>query len=80
VPAFCNYFKKIMNITFTDFINQYRIEQACIMLQQDISVGTVCFNCGFNNVTYFNKVFKTLTKKTPTEFKKGKLIPYRIAG
>ena len=80
VPAFCNYFKKIMNITFTDFINQYRIEQACIMLQQDISVGTVCFNCGFNNVTYFNKVFKTLTKKTPTEFKKGKLMPYHIAG
>jgi len=70
VPAFCNYFKKIMNITFTDFINQYRIEQACIMLQQDKSIGEVCFECGFNNVPYFNKVFKNIIKKTPSEFKK----------
>ncbi len=72
VPAFCNYFKKIMNITFTDFINQYRIEQACILLQQEKSVGEVCFECGFNNVPYFNKVFKNIIKKTPSEFKKTK--------
>jgi len=70
VPAFCNYFKKIMNITFTDFINQYRIEQACILLQQEKSIGEVCFECGFNNVPYFNKVFKNIVKKTPSEFKK----------
>ena len=70
VPAFCNYFKKIMHITFTDFINQYRIEQACMMLQQEKSIGEVCFECGFNNVPYFNKVFKNIVKKTPSEFKK----------
>jgi len=70
VPAFCNYFKKIMNITFTDFINQYRIEQACILLQQEKSIGEVCFECGFNNVPYFNKVFKNIVRKTPSEFKK----------
>ncbi|HTL07575.1 MAG TPA: AraC family transcriptional regulator [Chitinophagaceae bacterium] len=70
VPAFCNYFKKIMNITFTDFINQYRIEQACILLQQEKSIAEVCFECGFNNVPYFNKVFKNIVKKTPSEFKK----------
>lgn len=70
VPAFCNYFKKIMNITFTDFINQYRIEQACILLQQEKSIGEVCFACGFNNVPYFNKVFKSIVKKTPSAFKK----------
>jgi AraC-like DNA-binding protein len=70
IPAFCNYFKKTMNITFTDFLNQYRIEQACQLLQQEKSVGEVCFECGFNNVPYFNKVFKNITKKTPSEFKK----------
>ena len=70
VPAFCNYFKKIMNITFTDFINQYRIEQACILLLQEKSIGEVCFECGFNNVPYFNKVFKNIVKKTPSAFKK----------
>ena len=70
VPAFCNYFKKTMSITFTDFINQYRIEQACKLLQQEKSVGEVCFECGFNNVPYFNKVFKNITRKTPSAFKK----------
>lgn len=74
VPAFCNYFRKTMNMTFTDFINQYRIEQACILLQQEKSVGEVCFECGFNNVPYFNKVFKQIIKKTPSEFKKTKTI------
>jgi AraC-like DNA-binding protein/quercetin dioxygenase-like cupin family protein len=78
VPAFCNYFKKIMNITFTDFINQYRIEQACILLQQEKSVGEVCFECGFNNVPYFNKVFKNIIKKTPSEFKKSNSMAVRF--
>jgi len=72
VPSFCNYFKKIMSTTFTDFINQYRIQRACLLLQQEKSVSETSFECGFNNVAYFNKVFKTVTKKTPSEFKKEK--------
>jgi len=71
VPAFCNYFKKVMNITFTDFMNQYRIQQACTLLQQEKSISDACFESGFNNVTYFNKVFKTIMKKTPSEFRKA---------
>jgi AraC-like DNA-binding protein/quercetin dioxygenase-like cupin family protein len=72
VPSFCNYFKKTMGTTFTDFINQYRIQRACVLLQQEKTVSETSFECGFNNVAYFNKVFKTVTKKTPSEFKKEK--------
>jgi AraC-like DNA-binding protein/quercetin dioxygenase-like cupin family protein len=74
VPSFCNYFKKTMGTTFTDFINQYRIQRACLLLQQEKSVSETSFECGFNNVAYFNKVFKTVTKKTPSEFKKEKAV------
>jgi len=70
IPSFCNYFKKLMNFTYTDFINQYRIQRACIMLQQEKTINEISFQCGFNNVTYFNKVFKTIMKKTPSEYKK----------
>lgn len=70
VPSFCNYFKKVMNTTFTDFVNSYRIQQACILLQQEKTVAEVCFKCGFNNVTYFDKVFKSIMRKTPSEFKR----------
>lgn len=74
VPSFCNYFKKLMNSTFTDFINHYRIQRACVFLLQDKTVTETCFECGFNNLTYFNKVFKTIMKKTPSEFKKNKIL------
>lgn len=73
VPSFCNYFKKTMTITFTDFVNRYRIQHACILLQQEKSVSQASFECGFNNVVYFNKVFKTVINKTPSEFKKKKV-------
>jgi AraC-like DNA-binding protein len=72
VPSFCNYFKKSVHTTFTDFLNNYRIQKACLLLQQEKTIAETCFECGFNNVPYFNKVFKTITKKTPSTFKKEK--------
>jgi len=74
LPSFCNYFRKIMNTTFTDFVNQYRIQRACMFLQQEKTIYETCFECGFNNVAYFNKVFKQITKKTPSEFRKEKQV------
>ncbi|HVX51383.1 MAG TPA: AraC family transcriptional regulator [Chitinophagaceae bacterium] len=71
VPSFCTYFKKIMKLTFTDFVNQYRIQRSCILLQQDKTISEACFDCGFNNVTYFNKVFKRFLNTTPSAFKKA---------
>jgi AraC-like DNA-binding protein len=73
VPSFCNYFRKIMNMTFTEFVNQYRIKRACHLLQEEKTIYEACFECGFNNVPYFNKVFKQITRKTPSEFKKEKM-------
>jgi len=72
VPSFCNYFKKLMNCTFTDFINQYRIQRACALMLHEKSVTEISYDCGFNNVAYFNKVFKGIMKKTPTEYKREK--------
>lgn len=70
VPSFCNFFKKTTNITFSHFVKQYRIQKACNLLYLDRSVAEVCFECGFNNVTYFNKIFKALTRQTPSGFRK----------
>lgn len=70
VPAFCAYFKKNMNTTFTNHINQYRKEQACNMLQDGKSVHEVCYESGFKSLQYFTKVFKNIVNKTPSEFKK----------
>jgi len=72
IPSFCTYFKKIMKVTFTDFLNQYRIQRSCLLLRQGKTITEACFECGFNNITYFNKVFKKLLGTTPSAFKKEK--------
>src|SRR6516162_3548511 len=43
LPSFCNYFRKIMNTTFTDFLNQYRIQRACLLLQEEKTIYETCF-------------------------------------
>jgi len=73
VPAFCNYFKKIMGTTFTDFVNQYRISQAKTLLLQDRSVSEASFAVGIESISYFNKLFRRLTGENPSLFKKRHL-------
>lgn len=70
VPSFCNYFKKTVNQTYTDFVNEYRINKACQLLMTEKSIADVCFECGFTNNSYFSKVFKEIKGKSPLEFKK----------
>lgn len=79
-PAFCRYFKKQTNMTFTDFVNNYRINQAKIFLLKDYSVTEVCFQVGFESLSYFNKLFKQHTNETPSEFKKKHFKPIEING
>ncbi|KQT16089.1 transcriptional regulator [Chryseobacterium sp. Leaf404] len=71
LPAFCNFFKKATQITFTEFVNRYRINKACLLMAQDKSISECSYSCGFNNVTYFNRMFKKYTSKTPSEFLKN---------
>jgi AraC-like DNA-binding protein len=69
--AFCRYFKKSTHVTFTAFLNQYRINQAKKLLMQNSSVTDACYASGFENVSYFNKVFKMVTGYNPSACKKA---------
>ncbi len=71
-PAFCRYFKKETKMTFTDFVNQYRITQAKTLLLKDMSVSEVCYEVGFDSLSYFTKLFKKLTGENPSAFKKNR--------
>lgn len=70
VPAFCNYFKKNLNQTFTDFVNEYRINQACKMLLDGQEIVDICFRSGFNNISYFGRVFRQIKDSSPSEFRR----------
>jgi len=68
--AFCRYFKKTTHMTFTDFLNQYRINQAKKMLLHDKNVTEACYGSGFENLSYFNKTFKKIAGENPSQFRK----------
>ena len=69
-PAFCRYFKRQANMTFTEFVNNYRIERAKNLLMQHNNVSETCYAVGFESLSYFNKVFREMTGVNPSEFKK----------
>ncbi|KAA9035951.1 helix-turn-helix transcriptional regulator [Ginsengibacter hankyongi] len=69
-PAFCRYFKKQTKMTFTEFVNQYKITQAKTLLLQDKNISEVCYEVGFESLSYFNKLFKKLNGENPSVFKK----------
>jgi AraC-like DNA-binding protein len=70
VPAFCRYFKKTTKLTYTDFVNQYRITYSKKLLLQNKNISEACFNSGFENLSYFTRVFKKITGENPSTFKK----------
>ena len=70
VPAFCRYIKKTTLLTYTDFVNQYRINYSKQLLLQDKPISICCYESGFENLSYFNRVFKKQLGMSPSQFKK----------
>lgn len=71
--SFCRYFKSRTLKNFSCFLNEVRISYACKLLRSTgYSVGEVCFESGFNTLSYFTKQFKKITKLTPQQFQKMK--------
>ena len=70
-PAFCRYFKRQTNMTFTDFVNQYRIDMAKNHLMQDRNITETCYAVGFESLSYFNKLFNKIVGQNPSDFKKN---------
>jgi AraC-like DNA-binding protein len=70
-PAFCRYFKRQTHMTFTDFVNQYRIERAKNLLIQDHNVTETAYAVGFESVSYFNRLFNRIVGENPSVFRKN---------
>jgi AraC-like DNA-binding protein len=70
MAAFCRYFKRMTAMTFTEYLNQYRVNQAKKSLLRGNNVTEACFESGFTNLSYFNKTFNKYAKENPLHFKK----------
>jgi AraC-like DNA-binding protein len=69
--AFCRYFKQQTNKTFVETLNDIRINYACrLLLDSDKTIGQICYDTGFQNIPYFNQVFKQKMAQSPSQFKR----------
>ena len=69
--AFCKYFKKRTNKTYVQFLNELRIENASKLLlnKKELSIAEIAYQCGFGNLSNFNRQFKAVKKKTPSQYR-----------
>jgi AraC-like DNA-binding protein len=68
--AFCRFFKKMTRLTFVEFLNHYRVNEAKRLLLLDKNVTETCYECGFESLSYFNRTFKKIIGENPLAFKK----------
>jgi len=68
--AFCRYFKNVTRKTLVEIVTEFRINQACQLLRNsEKTVNEICFECGFGNISYFNKTFKAINGYTPLQYR-----------
>ncbi len=73
VNAFCRFFKLRTNKTFIQLLTEIRLENACNLLRKkrDKTVAEIADLSGFNNISNFNRKFKTYKKITPTSYRRS---------
>lgn len=69
--SFCRYFKSRTRKTYSQFLIEIRVGDACKLLIEDrLSIKQICFECGFNNLVGFHKYFKLITGKSPLSYQR----------
>lgn len=70
--ACCRYFKKMMNMSISNYMTEYRLSQALFMLDNtDKSITEIALQSGFSTTSYFISKFKETMQMTPLEYRKN---------
>ncbi len=69
-PAFSRFFKLRTGANLTEYITDIRLGAAARMLIDTTkSISEICYDCGFNNISNFNRLFKKRKSLTPKSFR-----------
>lgn len=67
--AFSRFFKRMHRKTFTGYLNELRIGYACkLLIEQRQNITSICYDCGYNNISNFNRQFRKLKGMSPSEY------------
>ncbi len=70
--SFCRFIKQRTSKSFVDFLTDVRLGAASrFLIDSSLSVAEICYNCGFNNLSNFNRIFKKRKGVTPREFREN---------
>ncbi len=70
---FCRFFKRAIGKSAINYINEYRIEKASVLLREtDESITSISALTGFDDANYFSRVFKKYKNTTPERFRENK--------
>ncbi|MFD1677596.1 helix-turn-helix domain-containing protein [Alicyclobacillus fodiniaquatilis] len=79
---FCKTFKQLTGKTFIEYLHMLKVTEAeRLLLESDLAVTDIATKVGFNNLTYFGRVFKKYKNQTPSDVRKQRAmeIPSRAA-
>ncbi len=72
VVSFSRLIKQRTGKSFVDFVNEIRIGMATrSLIETNKSITEICYECGFNNVSNFNRIFRNKQRCTPSEFRQN---------
>ena len=67
---FMKYFRQYMGVSFVEYLNSYRLFQAAGLLRTtDQPVTRIAQSCGFDNLSYFNRLFRRMYEMTPVQYR-----------
>lgn len=67
--AFCRYFKQTTGQSFISYLNSFRLGYAKNLLNRnEYKISTIAEMCGFQDISYFNRMFRQKNNMTPTEY------------
>jgi AraC-like DNA-binding protein len=68
-------FKQVTGMNFVEYVARTRFEKACGLLHDgDLRISDIAFAAGFQSLSQFNRVFKRLSGKSPTQFRAAKRV------
>jgi AraC-like DNA-binding protein len=69
---FCKMFKKATGINFIDYLSRVRVEKSkTLLLNPNSRISEAAFACGFQSMTNFNRAFKRIVGRSPTQFRES---------
>jgi AraC-like DNA-binding protein len=70
--AFCRFFKRSTGRTFSRFVNEVRVAEACrLLVETDRTIGDIAFACGFGTLSNFGLRFSEICQTTPSAYRQS---------